>query len=85
MEIEHYVDVNVAAAFLSVKPRYLLELTRTGKIPGHRLSNGSRRNIWRFRLSELEKVLSSSVVSFTAPLERRTTRGRQSHKAENGR
>jgi hypothetical protein len=55
-EIEPFVDVERAAQFLSVKPRFLLARARSGAIPAHPLGSGPRK-VWRFRLSEIERVL----------------------------
>jgi excisionase family DNA binding protein len=57
MSPESFVDSITAAEFLAVSPRYLLDLTRAGRIPGHPLSLGRKRRIWRFRLSELASCL----------------------------
>ena len=51
-EPEPFVDQERAAAFLSIPPRYLLDLARRGQLPGHPLGTGTRK-VWRFRLSEL--------------------------------
>jgi hypothetical protein len=55
------VDAERAAQFLSVTPRYLLELARKGEFPAHPLGNGTRR-IWRFRLSGLATALSGRTT-----------------------
>jgi hypothetical protein len=58
---EKFVDSVVAAEFLGVTPRFLLDLTRAGRIVGHPLGLGARRRVWRFRLSELA-LLSRQTV-----------------------
>ena len=60
--IEPFVDAARAAEFLAVKPRWLLELARAGKIPAHPLGDGKRR-VWRFRLSELAHSMGTKVVA----------------------
>jgi hypothetical protein len=60
--IEPFVDVVRAAEFLSVRPRWLMELARAGKIPAHPLGDGKRR-VWRFRLSELAHSMGNKVVA----------------------
>jgi excisionase family DNA binding protein len=64
---ESFVDPLVAAAFLSIRPAYLLRLVRRGEIPAHALGEGKRR-FWRFRLSELAAHLEekSSFASLPA-------------------
>jgi excisionase family DNA binding protein len=59
--LEPFVDAERAAQFLSVTPRYLLELARKGELPAHPLGNGSRR-IWRFRLSELAAAIGGRTA-----------------------
>jgi hypothetical protein len=55
--LEPFVDAARAADFLSLKPRRVLELARSGKLPAHPLGNGLRR-VWRFRLSELVMAMA---------------------------
>ncbi len=55
---ENFVDADEAANFLSLTRRHILELTRSGKLPGHPIGDGARR-IWRFRLSELAEKVGS--------------------------
>jgi hypothetical protein len=71
---EKFVDSVTAAEFLGVSPRYLLDLTRAGRVPGHPLGLGDRRHVWRYRLTELEGALAAPATSSTAPSERRTNR-----------
>jgi hypothetical protein len=80
---EKYVDAAVAAEFLSVKPRRVLDMVRAGLVPGHPLGNGTRR-VWRFRLSELESSLCQGGTSPAFPTDSRTLRSRQSPFTENG-
>lgn len=81
---ERFVDASVAAEYLSVKPRHLMDLTRAGVIPGHPLGIGTKRRVWRYRLSELEESLTHNAASFADPVVRRTYRHRQSPDTENG-
>jgi excisionase family DNA binding protein len=57
---EPYVDADAVASFLSIKRRQVLELARAGKIPAHPLL-GSRRKVWRFRLSEVDAAVVSGI------------------------
>jgi hypothetical protein len=59
-DIEPFVDVERAAQFLSVKPRFLLARARSGEIPAHPLGPGPRK-VWRFRLSELSRAFNTSI------------------------
>jgi excisionase family DNA binding protein len=56
--IEPFVSADVAAKFLSVKRRYVLELARRGILGAYSLGTGKQRKIWVFRLSELAKAIS---------------------------
>ena len=58
--IEPFVDAKRAAEFLCVTPRYLLARARAGEVPAHPLGSGQRK-VWRFRLSEIERVLRSGL------------------------
>ena len=51
-EFESFVDADVAAGFLSVKRKTILDWARAGAIPAHRYGRG-RRSVWRFRISEI--------------------------------
>lgn len=57
--LEHFVDADEAAKFLSLTRRRILELARAGKLPGHPIGEGARR-VWRFRLSEIADAVSSN-------------------------
>ena len=56
---EPFVDAEKAAAFLSLRPRRLLELARAGTIPAYPLGDRQRR-VWRFRLSEVASAIADS-------------------------
>jgi len=51
--IEPFVAAEVAAEFLCITRRRVLEMARSGEIPAHPIGQGKRKQ-WRFRLSELE-------------------------------
>ena len=50
--VEPFVDADVAAEFLSVKRKTILDWTRAGSIPAHRYGRGNKA-VWRFRISEI--------------------------------
>ena len=50
--IEPFVAADIAAEFLCITRRRILEMARAGEIPAHPLGQGKRKQ-WRFRLSEL--------------------------------
>jgi hypothetical protein len=59
--LEPFVDAVRAADFLSLKPRRVLELARSGELPAYPLGTGKRR-VWRFRLSELALAVSAVAL-----------------------
>src|SRR5258705_13879644 len=59
--LEPFVDAARAADFLSLKPRRVLELARSGELPAYPLGIGKRR-VWRFRLSELALAVSAMAL-----------------------
>jgi len=56
---EAFVDADVAAEFLSLTRRCVLDLARARKLPGHPIGDGARR-MWRFRLSELAAAIAAT-------------------------
>lgn len=58
---EPYVDAKSAAQYLSMSPKKLLNLARSGRIPAHGI--GGSRKMWRFRLSELDHWMQTEVTS----------------------
>jgi hypothetical protein len=58
-DLEPFVDADRASEFLSLTRRRILELARSGKLPGHPVGEGARR-VWRFRLSEIADAVSSN-------------------------
>jgi hypothetical protein len=54
---EPFVDPDTAAAFLSTSRKDLLQKTRIGKIPGHPLDPTSKKKDWRYKLSELDRLM----------------------------
>jgi hypothetical protein len=42
---ERFVSANIAAEFLSVTPRFLIEEARAGRLPGHPLGRGKRKQM----------------------------------------
>ena|ERR1700758_128029 len=51
-QFEPFVDADVAAEFLMVERKTILDWARAGAIPAHRYGRG-KRAVWRFRISEL--------------------------------
>jgi hypothetical protein len=67
IDIEPFVDANVAAEFLCITRRRLLEMARSAEIPAHPIGSGQRRT-WRFRLSEVgESVGRRGIIKRAVP------------------
>lgn len=66
---EPFVDADTAAAFVGITRRALLEKVRSGKLPGHPLDPCAKKKDWRFKLSELDRCLRSTVHSRMQPPE----------------
>ena len=67
--LEPFVDADIAAAFLSITRRTLLQKVRSGKIPGHPLDRGAKKKEWRFKLSEPDRYLCTAINSVLQPPE----------------
>lgn len=52
IQFERFVDADVAADFLSVKRKTILDWARAGVVPAHPFGRG-KRVVWRFRISEI--------------------------------
>jgi excisionase family DNA binding protein len=57
-EREPYVSAEEVAAYLNITRRQVLEMTRRGTIPGYPLGTGSSRRVWRYKLTEIDSVIS---------------------------
>jgi hypothetical protein len=55
-DLEPFVAADVAAKFLCITRRRVLEMARAGQLPAHPIAHGKRKQ-WRFRLSELATSL----------------------------
>jgi hypothetical protein len=64
--LESYVDGEVAAKFLSMPVRRLLEYARSGRLPAHPFPD-RQRNTWRFLLSELDAWMRGQVAKRKIP------------------
>lgn len=69
---EPYVDASRVAEHLSLTRREVLKLTRAKKLPAHPIDPSATRKIYRYKLSEIDDVLSRTVTAeeglgFTIP------------------
>ena len=58
---ESYVDAQRVAEYLSLARREVLKLTRAGKLPAHVIDPRAARKSYRYRLSEIDNVLSQGL------------------------
>lgn len=66
--IESYVDANVVAEFTGYDRRTVLRWTRERKLPGYPPPGGKKcRNNWRYKLSEVDSAMRSTVDSCRRP------------------
>jgi hypothetical protein len=65
--LEPFVDADIAATFLGITCRTLLQKVRAGKIPGHPLDPTAQKKEWRFKLSELDRFIGAPVNSSQQP------------------
>ena len=61
-QLEHYVSADAVAAHLSVERRVVLNLARKGRIPAHPLDPSAAKKIWRFKLSEIDELLTKNPL-----------------------
>jgi excisionase family DNA binding protein len=54
-EPESFVDANVAARFIGVSRRRILQMARAKEIPAYAIGTGPRKT-WRFKLSRLSEA-----------------------------
>jgi excisionase family DNA binding protein len=50
--VDPFADADLAAEFLSVKRKTILDWARAGVIPAHHYGRGNKA-VWRFRISEI--------------------------------
>ena len=60
---EPYVDAQYVAEHLSLTRREVLKLTRAGKLPAHAIDPSAARKIYRYKLSEIDDMLSQTLTA----------------------
>jgi len=58
---EPFVTANEVGEHLKITRRQALEMARKGLLPAHPVSFGRRRNMWRFKLSEVDAAVASGT------------------------
>ncbi len=71
-DLERFVSAEVAADFLGLTPRYVLELARDGDLPAYPLGRGAR-HIWRFRLTDLAVAMERTRTNGPVYAKRETS------------
>lgn len=59
MTPEPFVTATEVAEHLKIMRRQVLEMARKNRIPAHPICFGSRRKMWRFKLSEVDQTIAS--------------------------
>jgi len=60
---EPYVDAKCVAEHLSLARREVLKLTRAGKLPAHAIDPSAARKIYRYKVSEIDDMLSQTLTA----------------------
>jgi hypothetical protein len=60
MTFEPFVDANAVAEHVKVTRRQILAMTRRGVIPGYPMGMGSSRRVWRYKLSEIDAIVTGA-------------------------
>jgi excisionase family DNA binding protein len=61
MTPEPFVTANEVAEHLKITRRQVLEMARNVLLPAHPVSFGSRRKMWRFKLTEVDQAIASGT------------------------
>jgi excisionase family DNA binding protein len=75
VETSNWLTAEEAARYLKIKTRTLLLWVRQGKVQAFALS-GTKRRVWRFRVTDLDTALQAHPVLPSAPLSVLLTEGR---------
>ena len=60
---EPYVDAHRVAEHLSLTRREVMKLTRARKLPAHAVDPSALRKIYRYKLSEIDEMLSQTPIA----------------------
>lgn len=58
---EPFVSAEVVAAHLGIQRREVLEMSRAGKLPAHVVDPTAKRKTWRYKLSEVDAMISGNM------------------------
>ena len=55
---EPFVSADAVACYVGIERRQVLQLTRAGKLPAYPLDPEAKRKAWRYKLSEVDAMIS---------------------------
>jgi excisionase family DNA binding protein len=68
MTPEPFVTADEVAEHLKITRRQVLEMARKKFIPAHPICFGTRRKIWRFKIGDVDKAISSGALKPASPV-----------------
>lgn len=57
---EPFVSADAVACYVGIERRQVMQLTRAGKLPAYPLDPEAKRKAWRYKLSEVDAIISGS-------------------------
>ena len=55
---EPFVSADAVACYVGIERRQVMQLTRAGKLPAYPLDPEAKRKAWRYKLSEVDAMIS---------------------------
>jgi hypothetical protein len=57
---EPFVSADAVACYVGIERRQVMQLTRAGKLPAYPIDSEAKRKAWRYKLSEVDAMISGS-------------------------
>ena len=57
---EPFVSADAVAGYVGIERRQVMQLTRAGKLPAYPIDPEAKRKAWRYKLSEVDAMISGS-------------------------
>lgn len=57
---EPFVSADAVACYVGIERRQVMQLTRAGKLPAYPVDPEAKRKAWRYKLSEVDAMISGS-------------------------
>jgi hypothetical protein len=57
---EPFVSADAVACYVGIERRQVMQLTRAGKLPAYPIDPEAKRKAWRYKLSEVDAMISGS-------------------------